>query len=199
MQTEQLMGEHDVLEQLSLTPIRFPTNERNPVDLIDFTMVQLAQLETPEELAHALIEFLEPKTLEFVDAHSDEFYVLGMIWLNSLKRIIESHQPHDFAYELLALPLLFREWNWQYNMDDEWRTLYEQQKADFFALGDDVEAHVHASLVLFCIEAIFTEDTHAPFNAMTTRLINKLSQSQYADALISLGMILGRNGWTSGY
>jgi len=78
MQTEQIMCEPDYQEQVRLTPIRFPTNDANPVELIDFTMIQLAQLDTPEELGHALIEFLEPKTLEFVDARSDEFYVLRL-------------------------------------------------------------------------------------------------------------------------
>ncbi len=199
MQTEQLVHNADLHTPPALTPIHFPLNQENPAELIDFTMIQLAQLDTPEELAYALIEFLEPKTLEFVDQRSEEFFILGVIWLNALRRIIETHQNSDFAYELLALPLLFREWNWQFHMDDEWKTLYERKKAEFFALGNDTEAHVHASLVLFCIEAIFTSDTHAPFNAMTTRLINKLSQSHYSDALISIGMILGRNGWSSGY
>lgn len=199
MQAAEQVLENEQVGFDNLTRVEFPTNKDDPFELIQFTSVLLAHLDSPREFAHALVEFVDPRVLEHIDERPSDFYILSVVWLSAIKRVLENHAVEDFPYEFLGIPIMFKEWNWKLEMTDEWKAIYNSLLERLDQLPASAEDHVHASIPLFCIEAIFDHATPAPFEAMSARLRKKLPEPQYTDALLSLGMILGRNGWSSGY
>jgi len=183
----------------NLVPVRFSINEDDPLELVQFTALLMAHLETPQEITFALVEFTEPEILEHISKQPQNFYLVGLIWLNAVKHLIKKYPASAFPYEMLNLPLMFQEWNWQYDLTAEWKEIYQTLLARAEELPPSIEEHVHLAVQLFCIESIFRKDTPSPFEAMTQRLQSALPARHCNEALISMGMILGRNGWLSGY
>jgi hypothetical protein len=187
------------IQSEKLVPVHFPVAQDDPFELIQFTTVLMAYLKTPKEFTHALVEFTSPEVMESIDKNPAEHYLLGVIWLTALKRMIEDHPASAFPYEMLNLPLIFQEWNWHYDLTDEWKDIYDALLVRAANLPTNVEEHVHVGVQLFCLEAIFKQDTPSPFEGMISRFERSLPHQHCTEATLSMGMILGRNGWMSGY
>lgn len=171
-----------------------PLNHNNPMALVEYTTMMLANVETPEQLAYAIAELMQPQSMEFIDQHSQELYVTGLLWMNAVKHIIETHPVENFPYDVLALPLLFDRWGWHFEMDENWQDLYQKLERRFARLPVDVQRHVDFACMMFFMDASFSDDS-APFRNLANRLCDKLPHPAYSDAMLASGMILGQNGW----
>ena len=97
-----------------------------PLDYLQQMTMDLAKIQSSDEMEKQLDKFLTPDTLSFLELNPEVLLVLGYVWSATIRRVVFNEQEIIFPNLLLLFPPIYHELNWTDEDNTEWNEVHQE-------------------------------------------------------------------------
>ena len=97
-----------------------------PLDYLQQMTMELAKIQSSDEMEKQLDKFLTPDTLSFLESNPEVLLVLGYVWNATIRRVVFGQDEIIFPNLLLLFPPIYHELNWTDEDNTEWNEVHRE-------------------------------------------------------------------------
>ena len=102
-----------------------------PLDYLQQMTMELAKIETSNEMESHIDNLLKEETLSMLDSNAEMLVVLGYVWNSTIRRVVFTPNEIVFPNLLLLLPPLYHGLNWTDEKNTEWNEVHHETLTRF--------------------------------------------------------------------